>query len=78
MRVFEIPACGALQVCDARDELPEMLVTEGEGAEVVVYKSPEEFSRACQKSGARRAMGGGHCQARLRPRVGGNIHIPSE
>lgn len=50
MRAFEIPACGALQICDARDELPEMFITEiAGGAEVAVYKSREEFAALAER-----------------------------
>ncbi len=41
MRVFEAPACGALLLCDERDELPEVF---SPGEEILTFGSPEELA----------------------------------
>ena len=45
MRVFEAPACGALLLCDEREDLPQVFTA---GEEVLTYASPQELKEKAQ------------------------------
>lgn len=61
MRVFEAPACGALLLCDKREELPQVFAA---GDEVLTYATPQELKEKAQwaidnpKEAARMALRG--------------------
>lgn len=63
MRVFEAPACGALLLCDEREELPQVFAA---GDEVLTYASPQELKEKAQwaidnpKDAAQMALRGHH------------------